>query len=177
MQPISINTGRIKFILRPWQLSDLDSFVKYANNKKIADNLTDQFPHPITKEKGQKLLDYFISNNPLQHMAMVVNGEACGAIGIFPKSDIYRLNAELGYWVAEEYWGLGIATEAVKQMIIYGFNTWPINRIYATPFVTNIGSQKVLEKAGMVLEATIKDSLVKNGIIQDDLIYAIRRPV
>ena len=160
--------------LRPWILSDLDYLVKYANNKKIADNLTDAFPHPYTVEDGIKFISMWSLDNPTKAFAIEVNGKPVGSIGIFPQTDIHSKNAEIGYWLAEEFWGFGITTHAVKQIVEYGFNTFNINRIFARPFGSNIGSQKVLEKAGMKLEAKYEKTIFKNGIYLDELVYAVR---
>jgi RimJ/RimL family protein N-acetyltransferase len=81
---------------------------------------------------------------------------------------------ELGYWVAEPFWGKGIMTKAVLQMVDYGFKTFDITRIFARPFGTNIASQTVLEKAGFILEARLDKTLYKNGEFLDELIYAVR---
>ena len=66
-------------------------------------------------------------------------------------------------------------TNAVIQMLDYGFKTFEIERIFARPFGTNIGSQKVLEKAGFVLEGKFKKTIYKSGKYLDELIYAVRR--
>ena len=67
----------------------------------------------------------------------------------------------MGYWLAEPFWGKGIITEAIKQMIDYGFKNFDINRIFARPFGTNIASQKVLEKTGFKLEAKFEKTFYK----------------
>ncbi len=164
------------FILRPWNLDDLDNLVKFANNKKIADNLTDAFPHPYFRESGITYINTFRDDNPLRVFAIVADEVACGSIGIFPQTDIHRKNAEMGYWLAEEYWGRGIMTAAVKQIIDHGFRSFDLNRIFARPFSTNLASQRVLEKAGMKLEARFEKSLFKNGQFLDELFYSILKP-
>ena len=162
--------------LRPWTLDDLDLLVRFANNRKIADNLTDAFPHPYTREDGISFITRFGAFDPPRAFAIVVDGVPCGAISVFPLEDIRRHNAEMGYWLAEPYWGRGIVTEAVRQMIDYGFRTFDITRIFARPFGTNIASCRVLEKAGMRLEARFEKTAIKNGMLVDELWYAIRRP-
>lgn len=172
---ITVNSGKIPFILRPWQESDIPALVQNANNKKIADNMTDSFPHPYGPENGKMFIDRVSAGSPANVMAIVIDNEACGSIGAFPQGDINRLNAEFGYWLAEKYWGNGIITEAVKAMVPYVFKNFPIERIFARPFEHNIASQKLLEKTGFTLEARIPKSLIKNGVVMDELIYAIRR--
>lgn len=164
------------FVLRPWSLSDLDSLVKYGNNPQIARNMSDQFPHPYTPERARAFIDWAMSEDPPRILAIEVDGEAAGGIGIHPQSDIYRKNAELGYWLGEPYWGKGIMTSAIRQMVAYGFRHWDIDRIFARPFGTNMASQRTLEKAGFILEGRFAKTLLKDGEYLDELIYAIRRP-
>ncbi|MDB5263882.1 MAG: family N-acetyltransferase, partial [Adhaeribacter sp.] len=114
-------------------------------------------------------------SNPSKIFAIEVNGEAAGGIGVHPQTDIQRKNAELGYWLAEPYWGKGIITKAIRQMVDFAFQHPDIERIFARPFGTNLASQRVLEKAGFILEARLHKTFFKNGIYEDELIYARRR--
>jgi [ribosomal protein S5]-alanine N-acetyltransferase len=84
-------------------------------------------------------------------------------------------NAELGYWLAEPFWGRGIVSSAISQMVEFAFSTYDIDRVFARPFGTNIASQKVLEKNNFILEGKFEKTLIKNGELLDELIYAIRR--
>jgi len=163
------------FKLRPWDMNDLQSLVKHANNPKIAGNLTNKFPYPYTEENGRDFIAFATSNMPYHVMAIEVEGNAVGGIGIHPQTDVSCKNAELGYWLAEPFWGKGIITGAIKQMIAYGFDNFDITRIYARPFGTNVASQRVLEKTGFVLEGRFEKTLFKNGEFLDELIYAVRR--
>lgn len=161
--------------LRKWQDSDLDSLVKHANNYNIAKFLTNQFPHPYSKEDGLRYLSLIRDDNPTKVFAIDVDGEAVGSIGIFPQTDIHCKNAEIGYWLSEEYWGKGIMPEAIKSIVDYGFKTFDISRIFARPFSSNKKSQRVLEKVGLVLEGKFEKVLFKNGEYLDELIFAIRK--
>ena len=162
----------MEFKLRKWNEADLNSLVKYANNSNIARWLTNGFPHPYTQEDGKAYLSMIANDNPAKVFAIEVNGEAVGSIGIFPQSDIHEKNAEIGYWLAEAYWGQGIMTRAIQEITAYGFQTFDIVRVFARPFSTNLKSQRVLEKAGFTLEAKLKKALFKNGEYMDELIYA-----
>ncbi len=165
----------MEFKLRKWQPEDVESLVKYANNSKIAKNLTNQFPHPYRKEDAIKFIQMTLSQQPTTIFAIEINGEAVGSIGLHPQTDVHLKNAELGYFLGEPYWGKGIMTAAIQQMVDYGFKTFEITRIFARPFGTNFGSQRVLEKAGFVLEGRFEKILFKNGEYLDDLIYAVRK--
>lgn len=165
----------LDFRLRPFSDNDLGALVKHANDATVAANLTDAFPHPYTEDAGRNFLSEAMKPVPLRR-CISIGGEACGAIGLHPKQDLWRLNMELGYWLAKEHRGKGIMTEAIRLMVQLGFATFPeIVRIYATPFGSNVASQRALEKAGFMLEAKLTGTLVKNGVVQDEWIYAVRR--
>lgn len=165
----------MKVVLRKYTISDAEALAQRANNVKIARYLTDGFPHPYTLKNAYDFIEKFGSQNPIQVFAIEVDEQLVGGIGIHPQSDIMRLNAELGYWIAEEFWGRGIATSAILQIVEYTFENFNISRIYARPFGSNKASTHVLEKCGFVLEAKIEQNIIKNGIIEDELIYAIRK--
>ncbi len=163
------------FKLRAWEESDLEQLVKIADNFNIAKNLSNHFPHPYTRESGRGFIQSASEVKPYRILAIEVDGLAVGTIGIHAETDLHIKNGEMGYWLGEPYWGKGIMTKAVRQMVNYGFENFDITRIFARCFGRNIGSQKVLEKAGFVLEAKFEQTLYKNDEYIDELIYAIRR--
>ncbi len=169
----------IKFImdfkLRPWTMNDASSLPQYANNFKIARFMTDQFPHPYTADNAKAFIEFATRDHPIHIFAIDINGQAVGGIGIHPQQDVYRKNAEMGYWLAEPFWGKGIITKAIKEMTDFAFKKYDINRVFARPFGTNTASQRVLEKAGYKLEAKLEKTIFKNGEYDDELIYAVRR--
>jgi len=163
--------------LRPWNIEDIESLVENANNYEIARFMSDAFPSPYTLEDAKNFIAFATKDEPIHIFAIEIDGQAVGGIGIHPQADIMKKNAELGYWLGEKYWGKGIISKAIREIIPWAFNTYDITRIYARPFGSNMASQKVLEKAGFVLEARIKENIFKNGEYLDELIYAIRRQI
>lgn len=161
-------------MLRPWRETDTPSLLKYANNKKIADNLTDRFPHPFLKANAEWFLNWANTCSPPQILAIDLDGEAIGSIGLHPLEDVFRLNCELGYWVAEPFWGKGIATQAIGLMVEYAKANFSFSRLFARPYGSNIGSQKALVKAGFVLEARFEKTLIKNDRLEDELVYGLK---
>ena len=163
------------FTLRPWVASDLPSLVQHANNAEIARYLIDAFPHPYTAADGRAYLAFVASQPPGCIFAIDVAGEAVGSIALHPQADIQCKNAELGFWLAQPFWGQGIITQAIGQLVAHGFQAFDITRIFARPFGINRASQRVLEKAGFTLEAQFAQTLFKNGEFLDEWVYGLRR--
>lgn len=160
------------FKLRSWEMSDLESLVEHANNYNIAKWLTNGFPHPYTKNDGKAFIESVLKNETSKIFAIEIDGKAVGSIGVYLQPDIHEKSAELGYWLAEKYWKNGIVSKAIREVVDYVFTNFDVVRIYARPFHTNAGSQRVLEKAGFEFEARLKKALYKNNEYLDELIYA-----
>jgi ribosomal-protein-alanine N-acetyltransferase len=163
--------------IRTWQPSDWDALVKYANNRKIWLNLRDMFPHPYTIESAQAFLEMVAKQNPTTFFALANEQEAIGAIGLMLNQDVHRLTAELGYWMAEPFWGKGIVTEAVIKFCDFAFEHFQLILIYAEPYADNAASCRVLEKAGFALEGRLRCSAIKDGVVRDQIMYARVRPL
>ena len=161
--------------LRLFAETDIDSLMRYANNRNIARYLTNQFPHPYTRESGEGFIQHARSREQSHIFAIDVDGEAVGAIGIHPQKDISSRNAELGYWLGEPFWGQGIITKAIAEVVDYGFANLDIDRIYARPFGSNLASQRTLEKNGFTLEARFANAFIKWETYEDELVYSIRK--
>ncbi len=144
--------------IRKWDLTDATDLAAALSNKKIQDNLRDGLPYPYTKQDGADYISAMLSadENETFAFAITADGRVVGSIGVFRQGNIHRQTAELGYYVAEEYWGRGIMTEAVKQICKYVFDKSDIIRIYAEPFAYNKASCRVFEKAGFQYEGILE---------------------
>ena len=160
--------------IRRWELSDARDLATALSNKKIQDNLRDGLPYPYTEKDGKEFISTMLAanENDTFAFAITVNGKVIGSIGAFRQTNIHNKTAELGYYIAEEYWGKGIMTEAVKQLCDYVSSHTDIIRIYAEPFSYNIGSCRVLEKAGFQYEGTPRSNALKNGNVLDMKMYS-----
>lgn len=167
----------MEITLRPWHLDDVNDLVALANNKNIAQFMADVFPHPYTIENGKTFITFATSNPNSKIFAIIIDGKLVGSISLHLQTDILRKNAEIGYWLGEQHWGKGIITQAVPQMIDYGFKNMDIVRIFARIFGTNKASQKVIKKCGFKLEGKYDKTLYKNEEYLDELIYAIRKKI
>jgi RimJ/RimL family protein N-acetyltransferase len=149
--------------------------VKYADNPRIAANLRDRFPHPYTEAAGRGWLEFVQTTSPVCVWAIAVGNEAVGSIGLQLQHDVERVSAELGYWLGEPFWGQGITTEAVRAVTAHSFDAFSLTRVFALPFADNVGSIRVLEKAGFALEGRLPKSAIKAGVIRDQLLYGAYR--
>lgn len=167
---------KISITLRLLKVEDAESLVKYANNKKIFDNMRDAFPHPYTIVDAANYIKICneISDSKIIY-GIEYENEIIGCIGGFVDEDIYIKTCELGYWIGEPFWGRGITTEAIQLMTEKLFKRFDIVRLYAEPYENNIGSRKALEKAGFKLESLKEKSVFKNGEIQNSCIYVVIR--
>jgi ribosomal-protein-alanine N-acetyltransferase len=158
--------------VRSWRTSDLTSLVAYANNPRIAVNLRDRFPHPYTEREGRAFLRAVRGSTPETSFAITLDERAIGGIGYRLQADVDRVSAEIGYWLAEPFWGRGITTDALAGVTRFAIEHHGLTRLFALPFATNIASCRVLEKAGYTLEARLRKSAIKDGQICDQLQYA-----
>ncbi|MBZ9571097.1 GNAT family N-acetyltransferase [Methanobrevibacter sp. TMH8] len=189
-----------EYKLRKFKKQDVDSITKYANNKNIAKWLTNEFPHPYSKKDAGIFIDIVSKEDPIIVFAIEINGEAAGAIAVTPESEnknneskekheknkqhnteiqdtkinICNKQAELGYWLGEKYWNKGIMTSVIKKMVNYGFETFDIDCIFATPFLENIVSQKVLKKVGFKNNSESK-TIIKNSEAYEVFIFSIEK--
>ena len=161
--------------LRPWRAEDAKEIWCYANNRKVAENLRDVFPFPYEQRDATDFIGHCIKSEGKGQIcrAICVDEKPVGSISISLGQDVYRRSAELGYWLAEPFWGKGIMSQAVTQICQEAFERFDIVRIYAEPYAYNKGSRRVLEKAGFVLEGILKQSVYKNGQMHDSCIYAL----
>ena len=161
--------------IREWQESDAKALALLLNDKRVLDNLRDGLPFPYTEADALNYINFcFSADKNVQFcFAIVNNGKVVGSIGVFRQGNIHFRTAELGYYIGVEHWGKGIMTEAVRLVCKHVFDNTDIVRIYAEPFAENIGSCRVLEKNGFLLEGITRKNAFKNGVLRDMKLYAL----
>ena len=158
--------------IRSWLQEDEASLVKYANNRAVSMNLRDAFPYPYTRRDARDWIRAVSRGGSETQWAIASPDEAIGGIGLQVGDDIYRRTAEIGYWLGEPFWGMGIATRAVETMTNYAFSQFDLDRIQAEVFEWNAASARVLEKAGYCLEGRLRRRATKAGRTIDCFLYA-----
>jgi ribosomal-protein-alanine N-acetyltransferase len=164
----------IAITLRNWSASDTHDLAIIANYEQVAALLRNNFPTPFSIAHATD----FIDRNRKQsdgniQKAIICNDKLVGAISVELKDDIFKYNAELGYWVTPDFWGKGIATKAIELMIELTFAQLKINRLYAEVFSNNAASIRILEKCNFVKEGILKNAIFKNGQFLDCYIFAL----
>ncbi|WP_338868688.1 GNAT family N-acetyltransferase [Myxococcus stipitatus] len=168
--PLRIDCGPC--VLRPWRKGDEASLVRHANDRAVWLNLRDRFPHPYTPEDAAWWVSHAGGEEPPTNLAIEVEGEAVGSIGLIPGTDIERRSAEVGYWLGQSLWGRGLAASALKGFCHWAFERYDYLRLFAVPFADNVASCRVLEKAGFQREGLIRRGAVKDGVVHDQALYA-----
>lgn len=158
-------------IFRPFVPSDRESLAKHADNMNVWNNVRDYFPHPYAIADADAFIAYCMGQSTQTDFAIDIAGEAVGAIGLMPRSDVQRVSAEVGYWLGEDFWGRGIATRVMTDFTEYVFRTTDYMNLFATVFSTNPASMRVLEKSGFGFVGVMHGAAVKNGRIIDLHIY------
>jgi [ribosomal protein S5]-alanine N-acetyltransferase len=174
---LKINTLKTERIyLREFQERDWQEVHKYASKKIVcqfqswgpnseldSQNFVKQILEDATKEPRTRYAFAII------HIADD-NLIGAGEVNI---RDITNKQGEIGYSLHPDYWGKGIAAEAARLMIRFGFKQLNFHRIYATCDPRNIGSFKVMEKVGMTQEGRIRENLLLRDGWRDSFLYSI----
>ena len=176
MQELTIDCGLCR--LRPFRMDDAAAVARHANNRKIAERLRDRFPHPYTLDDAKRFLLAVTKRDENAQefvLAIDIEGEAIGAIGVILGSDIERVSGELGYWLSEEFWGRGIVTAAIGEFAPWAMERFHLTRLHANTFHDNPASACVLEKAGFIKESVKRRAAIKYGEIKDLNVYVMLR--
>jgi len=152
--------------------ADAESMAQHANDRRIWVQLRDRFPHPYSVADARSFIDLMSREDPCTSFAIVVDERCVGGIGLERQHDVHRLTAELGYWLGCDFWGRGIATQAIVGVTYWAFETLDLQRVFAEPYADNLASCRALEKAGFTLEGTLRRSVIKDGVIRDQRMYA-----
>ena len=170
--PESIQTPRL--LLRRFRLTDADDVYAYARDPEWRRYLP-RVPEPYERRHA----DEFVASNLLNEWrskpqwAVEYASQVVGSVGLSLERGHGR--AEFGFTLARWLWGRGLMTEAVSAVIDEAFRHLPLRKITAHVLAPNVGSIRVMEKAGMQFEATLRQHLVHHGQVFDVLHYGLLR--
>ncbi len=157
-------------VLREFESGDAHLLREYLNNPHVTKYLTSSIPQPYEKEDAE----WWINEGSKAGIVRAIEYEGVfvGAVGANRKQFEHSRSAEIGYWLAESYWGTGLATTALRQLTAFIFENTDIVRLQAYVFEGNLASARVLEKAGYRLEGILQKAIYKHGSFMDAKLYA-----
>ena len=120
-------------------------------------------PYPYTEKDAVAFIQYAKSQDVQNNCCIEVNAEAAGNISFDRGTDVERFNAEVGYWIAEQYWNKGIMAQTLHQAVSDYFTQTDVVRIFANVYAGNFASMRVLEKAGFQKTGILHSACFKNG--------------
>ncbi len=167
----TLHTERLT--LRPFDMSDAPAVHQFAGAYEVALN-TLVIPHPYPDGAAEEWIGKQQSEfdeNRIIHFA-VDDGQLAGAMALVMKGDGI---AEIGYWIGMPFWGRGYASEAAREVVRYGFEERDLVRIFAMHYGRNPASGRVLQKAGMTYEGTLRRHLKKWEEYVDLVCYGVLR--
>ncbi|HJW28889.1 MAG TPA: GNAT family N-acetyltransferase [Saprospiraceae bacterium] len=164
-------------MLRPATRQDIPAMVRHLSNPLIS-KTTLHIPYPYQRSDAEAWISKNEQERELGHaytFVIIPKGKKSmiGAIGLHLTPEHNR--AEAGYWIAVPYWNKGIATEALVEIIRFGFNDLNLHKIFATHLPDNIASGNVMMKAGMHYEGELREHYKKGRRYLTVLQYGILR--
>ena len=157
-------------VLRDFNQEDIGCLVELLNNKNVTKYLTSRISEPYTIQDAEWWINTGSKIGIVK--AIEVDRVLVGCISAVAGEHESNRSDEVGYWLGENYWGKGIATDSVKQITSYVFSSTNIVRLFAPVFSQNINSMNVLEKCGYRQEGVLKKAIFKNGVYFDECLFA-----
>ncbi|SDN63724.1 GNAT family N-acetyltransferase [Alkalicoccus daliensis] len=170
----SFETPRL--ILRKVELSDLDDIYAFSSDPEVAHHMTwsvNQSKEETYRNYVEPVLrDYQTGESGDWVIVHMEDEKVIGACS-FVKWENSHEKAEIGFVLHKDYWGQGIATEAVREIVRFGFETCRLHRIEGKCNSDNIGSEKVLRKAGFTYEGTLRENELIKGKFCDTKMFSM----
>lgn len=159
-----------RLVLRPFEPADADVVQREVSRVEIARMMA--IPHPYPAGAAA---EWIATTKPGRDFAVESHetAELVGAITLNRHEQHRR--AELGYWCVLAHWSRGYMTEAVRAVIDHGFRELALHRVHAQCYGDNPASRRVLEKAGMTYEGSLRQHSFRLGRFADKLQFGILR--
>ena len=170
-------TVRDGFYLSGLLLTDKPALLEHLSSKDVYET-TLTIPYPYSEADADWWLQKRIAHNGKQgkEVSLAIRDVGGKLIGVVSADNLElgtTHKAEIGYWLARQYWSKGIMTDAVKAYVKYAFEQLGLLKLVAHVFELNIGSARVLEKAGFKLEGRLRKHFRKDGKLLDARIYGL----
>lgn len=169
----TLETDRL--ILRKMTMEDQHDLFEYASDPELTKYTLWDYHRTLENSIYylQLILEQY-ENEQVSNWAIVLksNKKMIGTCGfVYWAPEHHR--AEVGYALSRKYWNRGIMSEAIQELISFGFDNMDLNRIEARCNTGNIGSERIMQKSGMTFEGIIREQLLIKGQFEDIKLYAI----
>ena len=164
-----------RLLLRLFEHSDLDDFYAYAKNPHVGP-AAGWKPHD-NKAESALILQDFVKEKEVLAIVEKASEKVIGSIALqLDDKRNHLCSRRLGYALAQEEWGKGYATEAVKSILQFGFNALDLELIAVNHFPSNNRSKRVIEKSGFVYEGVLRKATeVWTGQLLDNVCYSLTK--
>ena len=153
---------------------DAAALAREANNPEIARWMRNTFPQSYRIEDAAKWISIATSALPIRDFAICRLDEntVIGGIGLKTRDDIHYRTMQISYWLGEENWRQGIATEGISMFSDWTFEQFKhVLRLEAEVFEGNDASARALKEAGYTSEAKNRKAIEKMGVVMNVLVY------
>jgi [ribosomal protein S5]-alanine N-acetyltransferase len=153
--------------------ADKAAYMEHFTDPEIAQNLL-ALPFPYTEADADWWLDHCEQSVNSQMATFGIrepSGYLIGGVGVVGAWSAGDYRAEFGYWLAKPYRGRALMPRAINTFAAYAFEQLRVQRLYATPFSSNLASHRALEKAGFQREGLLRHHHLKQGTYLDAIIY------
>ena len=162
-----------RLLLREFILSDAPSVQKLAGDPAVAAT-TANVPHPYLDGMAESWItthSQLFSERKSLVLALEKKSshELIGCISIA----ITGAEAEMGYWVGQDFWNSGYCTEAARALLQFAFETLQLEKVSAHYLARNPGSGRVMEKVGMTEVARFTTDVRGTGNFEEKVGYTI----
>ena len=151
------------YLIRAWRPEDAESLSTHLDNPNVTGQLLARHPRPYTVERARAWIDLCAIEADPVNFAITDKQDAIGGVSLYLQRGARGRSAEIGFWVAEPFWGKGVASVAVGAFVDYAFTQFDLARLYANVFSGNGASVRVLEKIGLVYEGTMARAYGRTG--------------
>ena len=163
-----------RLVLQPFKMDDAIQISNLANNKALASILGLPSPYELKDAEDWIAIHPELISEGVEYPLTITMKESTQIIGtITIRIDKNNHKGELGYWIGQEYWGNGFATEAIKCLLAFGFDQLNLNKIGASVISQNIASKTVLKKVGLLKEGTLRQNRLLQKEYVDVEMYGI----
>lgn len=155
-----------RLLLRNWRDDDVEELFRHASNPVIGE-AAGWMPHR-SLEQSRRLLPIIFGDPETYAIVLKSTGLPVGNIEVMREEDFHTAplapnEAELSYWIGQEFWGQGLVPEATKLILHRCFTDLKLDGVWCCHYEGNLQSKRVQEKCGFIFHHCDKNARTKTG--------------